>query len=397
LINRAIFRSGSTAQKIAQWHSQLLGKQKLSNQEQYSMFEVIDDRGNLPVFIHSDLDDLGLTPEAFRVYCHLVRRAGKGHAFPKQESIAEACFSRVQRRGSDCQRYDKQLSPETSRRMAGLAIEALEEHGLIQQIKRRRDDGKQTSSQYVLLSPSNWKTWDELHGLDASGPGDHGQRSPGDHGQRSPGDQPKGIPLNEGTPKNEGIYIGEPDFFEFDQTEKSDQPEPIEGELIDPSEESEQNRSVNSESQIVEIKSSAAPAKFSGAIGAFLMAYNEDKPSLWTNVLKNTPAREKAIKTLVKEYGDESLALQALRDALAFCRQDSWWGSKDLGLDNLLRNGRVTQLAEKWQTIANNPQQRATLDALADPQKAYAWAKSNAEIDAIAAKLKAKEEAKNAK
>jgi hypothetical protein len=176
------------------------------------------------------------------------------------------------------------------------------------------------------------------------------------------------------------------DFFEFEQVEKSEHPEPIDGELIDPSEESEQNRSVNSESQIVEIKSSGAATKFSGTSGAFLAAYNEDKPPLWANVLKSNPAREKAIKALLREYGGESHALQALRDALAFCRQDSWWGTKDLGLDNLLRQGRVTQFAEKWQTIANNPQQRAALEILSDPkaaQQAIARAKLEKQIKEI--------------
>ena len=37
------------------------------------------------IFVHSLLDDFGLTPPQFRVYCHLARRAGKRGAFPAVE------------------------------------------------------------------------------------------------------------------------------------------------------------------------------------------------------------------------------------------------------------------------------------------------------------------------
>ncbi len=43
------------------------------------------------LFVHSSLDDLGLDPEPFRVYCHLSRRAGTGYAFPGLNSVAAAC------------------------------------------------------------------------------------------------------------------------------------------------------------------------------------------------------------------------------------------------------------------------------------------------------------------
>ena len=43
------------------------------------------------LFVHSSLDDAGLTANEFRVYCHLARRAGTGSAFPSADSIAEVC------------------------------------------------------------------------------------------------------------------------------------------------------------------------------------------------------------------------------------------------------------------------------------------------------------------
>lgn len=52
----------------------------------------LHDARQLPViFVHSSLDDAGLSPEAFRVYCHIARRAGERGAFPSIESIARNC------------------------------------------------------------------------------------------------------------------------------------------------------------------------------------------------------------------------------------------------------------------------------------------------------------------
>ncbi len=38
------------------------------------------------VFIHSKLDDAGLSPGTFRVYCHLARRANGDVAWPSETS-----------------------------------------------------------------------------------------------------------------------------------------------------------------------------------------------------------------------------------------------------------------------------------------------------------------------
>lgn len=42
-------------------------------------------------FIHSTLDDAGLPAGAFRVYCHVLRRAGAHGAWPAIKSIAHTC------------------------------------------------------------------------------------------------------------------------------------------------------------------------------------------------------------------------------------------------------------------------------------------------------------------
>jgi len=53
---------------------------------------VVDDRDDLPIFIHRELDDLGLDPYEFRVYARLARRAdGKAGAYESVANIAAAC------------------------------------------------------------------------------------------------------------------------------------------------------------------------------------------------------------------------------------------------------------------------------------------------------------------
>jgi len=43
------------------------------------------------IFIHSSLDDAGLTPQEFRLFAHLSRRAGSGEAWASAASMATAC------------------------------------------------------------------------------------------------------------------------------------------------------------------------------------------------------------------------------------------------------------------------------------------------------------------
>ena len=94
--------------------------------------EVRQDRSEMDViFVHSELDDRGLSAAEFRVYCHLARRAGKGTAFPGIRSIAEKCA------------------------LAGgtvmSAIKSLESSGMI---TASRTTGQTT--RYVLTAKSKW-------------------------------------------------------------------------------------------------------------------------------------------------------------------------------------------------------------------------------------------------
>ncbi|RYG39717.1 hypothetical protein EON79_23880, partial [bacterium] len=57
----------------------------------------VSDARDLGAFIPKDLDDMGLDPYEFRIYCRLCRRAGAGVARESVESMAEACKMSVRK------------------------------------------------------------------------------------------------------------------------------------------------------------------------------------------------------------------------------------------------------------------------------------------------------------
>jgi len=97
-------------------------------------------------FIHSSLDDAELTPEEFRIYCHLLRRAGgKGEAWPSYQSMGNHCFGK-----------DNTLEPSTCRRKAIKAINSLEERGMLTKEYRKNDGGGNSSNVYIINDPGAW-------------------------------------------------------------------------------------------------------------------------------------------------------------------------------------------------------------------------------------------------
>ncbi len=112
---------------------------------------ISDGRVDLPIFIHSSIDDFGLTPNAFRVYAHLVRRAGRNSAaWPSYKAIGETCFSEIYRR--------RGVEPNlgTLRRMAVAAINELLERGMIRKESRRDEKSSHQSNHYVLTPQTDW-------------------------------------------------------------------------------------------------------------------------------------------------------------------------------------------------------------------------------------------------
>jgi hypothetical protein len=85
------------------------------------------------VFIHSLLDDYGLPASAFRIYCHVARRAGKdGIAWSSVASMSEVC----------------RLHPQTVRK----ALQLLVRHRFL-----RREQRKGRTTHYRLAPPSEWR------------------------------------------------------------------------------------------------------------------------------------------------------------------------------------------------------------------------------------------------
>lgn len=108
----------------------------------------LQDRRGVPVFIHSELDDMGLTPNAFRVYCHLARRAGTGVAWPSYQSIGSVCFG------------TSTPSADYARRLAIEAVKELVTSGLVaKEIRTQDNDGQTTGNKtnvYYLTPQSQW-------------------------------------------------------------------------------------------------------------------------------------------------------------------------------------------------------------------------------------------------
>lgn len=107
------------------------------------MSDRLEDRRTSLIWVHSSIDDMtNLSPNAMRVYMHLVRRAnGQGVAWPSYQSVGDHCFSSIS---------DK---PATRKSFARSAIDQLIEAGLIRKEERIREDGSQTSNAYVLVNP----------------------------------------------------------------------------------------------------------------------------------------------------------------------------------------------------------------------------------------------------
>ena len=129
---------------------------------------------NLPIFVHSELDDLGLTSKAFRVYGHLARRAGKHGAFPSYLSIGKACF------GPDY----PEAKPATWKRLAITAVAELVTAGLIRKENRRDPSGSHTTNIYFLTQREQWPGSDNAPAGD-NAPGGSDNAPAGDNAPKS--------------------------------------------------------------------------------------------------------------------------------------------------------------------------------------------------------------------
>jgi DNA-binding MarR family transcriptional regulator len=120
------------------------------------------------IFIHSSLDDLGLSAQEFRIYAHLARRAGAGEAFPAVATIAKVC----------------RLNEETVRS----ALKELAGRGMV----TKQERPGQTNI-YRLTAPSRWTTPPKRGGTTAKHPpetrGGHPPQTEGGDPPQTRGDE----------------------------------------------------------------------------------------------------------------------------------------------------------------------------------------------------------------
>lgn len=100
----------------------------------------------VPIFVLSDVDELGLSLEAFRVYGHLARRVGSNDkAWPSYATIGEACF-----RGSL-----PRAKADSLRRKAMRAVRELQKLGLVEVEPRKSGKMNQTNL-YSVKTLGEW-------------------------------------------------------------------------------------------------------------------------------------------------------------------------------------------------------------------------------------------------
>ena len=96
-------------------------------------------------FIHSSLDDAEISPEEFRVYGHMLRRAGSDYkAWPSYQSIGDHCFGHI-------------IKSESRRKKAIKAINGLCDKAMIDRGNRANTNGGHTSNVYYIKPPKEWK------------------------------------------------------------------------------------------------------------------------------------------------------------------------------------------------------------------------------------------------
>lgn len=135
------------------------------------------------VFIHSRLDDLGLSAPQFRVYCHLARRANtgsprEGGAWPAVAEMARVC----------------RLHPQTVRR----SLRWLAAQGMLTCDRRQG-----ATNVYRLAAPSRWQLSTPASNPEPTPPNPipaHPHATDGDEGYPS-----EGNPLKKGTPTHAAL------------------------------------------------------------------------------------------------------------------------------------------------------------------------------------------------
>jgi hypothetical protein len=342
------------------------------------MSDTLSERRRKQIYIDSKLDELPLTMEAFRVYCHLARRAGRdGQAFPSYKSIAQSCF-----KGSF-----PNSSIDSLRQKAIAAVKELISWNLIEKREDCRADGSQSTNHYELTDLSEWLEEPIEPSTLARKPGTfRGNR----YTKKPEGGSPE-LPTPVVTNYHPSSHQLPPlvvtnypvvatDYSNEGNPYKGIQIEgyPIEVPLSPPAGESiESVPSV----EIAEEEVSSSPLQEKGSeltlltpqpdlgldkpsgqrvatkaknkelisqeLQYFLEAYRAEKPSNFVDHRDLSQKHIKAINKLAKEYGTRSLEIFV--GALRWVREqkNDWWRKESFSLDNLMSNSKLTEYADK--------------------------------------------------
>ncbi len=350
-----------------------------------------DDQVKSLVFVHSLVDDLPLTPEAYRVFCHLHRRAGKnGDAFPSYASIANVCFGWNETNNANP--VKKPVKSKSARQIAIKAVQELQAFNLIKIQPRYRQDGSQASNEYFFTAPSDWILLkevvagddhlvapdDQVVAGDDQGsrqriphegnpnkdipfyictlPKDEKQKQDEQTDQRTAGNTKPILPVSKADERTVGdIELALPPFQSLKEingiteisatlskSEKEDFSVPA----------PKLNKSSNSSPQSQTKNSIYEPKLRKGQYDELLNIYQENKPSDWVENKRMTLERKKAFDDVLERVYEGDY--QGLRDdfeaGLKWVGKDHYWHQPNNDIKTLTYKDNMVSLAEKWRS-----------------------------------------------
>ena len=284
----------------------------------------VEDERNQPVFIHSELDDLGLDPYAFRVYARLARRVS-GKQRRAYESVAEMA--------KGCR-----MSPRKVRD----ALRELETMRLV-----IREERKGETSVYRLTDHRAWKTSTPApHAAptparDATPPRHDVPPTPAPHAE-DPGTTCRQRYSTEGNPLKEEKPRAR------EATELAEVPSPT-GDTL-----STRPHAKNAPK---------APSRNNTDAQRVVDAYNEHRGPLPAAQVLNR-ARETKIRALIRDLGSVDEAVAVMGIAAAEVATSEFYRENGYGLDTLLAGQKVIGKAEAAVNRGTTDRTKADRDRL---------------------------------
>lgn len=323
-----------------------------------SSFEVRDDRNIGIIFIHSELDDYGLDPFEFRIYCHIARRVGS----PKKGQD-KGCWESIVNIAKRCKMNDKTVRK---------ALAFLEDRRLITVTQRPGH-----TSLMTLNDTEDWLPCDRAtptkSGTTKNGipplpnqvapvlPKTEGLPLPNQVDKVNPIEiNPIEInPIKSNTPLTPQGGIAEEEL-PFSIWEEPENPEPEQAEIVQASEDFSKPAPLAISSSVGKISPAAAKkSKPSDAdFNIFCDRWNEQKGTWAGCELSRTTGtfsskRLKGFRKAWEEHGDRLMEKFDL--ACEFIRTNQWHIDNPFSIDTLLVEGKITKYSDDAIARRANP------------------------------------------